>query len=83
MLPDGGQCMNSNTLITLVGYYRYMTAPRFQPMAWVPNTHGFRFRAIDSNGNLHNCRVVRDAATGLHRIEGAALATLTGWLRNG
>ncbi len=56
---------------------------RLQPLAWLPNTHGFPFRAIDKQGNMHKCRVVLDPATNTYKIEGANYADLTGWYRNG
>lgn len=55
-----------------------MTYLSVRPLAWLPNTHGFRFIGILKNGERVRCRVVK-GEDGCYRVEGAQFADLTGW----
>ena len=49
------------------------------PLAWIPNTTGFRFVGIRRDRSRVECVVTRDVTTGLHSVEG--FADLIGWER--
>lgn len=55
---------------------------KVQPMAWLPNTHGYRFTGILSDGKTVKCKVVKDD-DGCHRVQGidqtVSYADLKGW----
>lgn len=52
---------------------------RIQPLAWLPNTHGYRFVAVMTDGTRIKCRVVR-GEDGVHRVEGAKFEDMKGWM---
>lgn len=56
---------------------------RVRPLAWLPNTAGYRFVGVKNDGKTVKCRVVRDADTGQHSVKGVDedvnYADLRGW----
>lgn len=52
---------------------------RPQPLAWLPNTHGFTFTGICKDGRRARCRVER-APDGTYRVADGMLAELMGWV---
>lgn len=59
---------------------------RTQPLAWIPNTHGFPFTGILHSGEKVRCRVIK-GDDGLHKVESTdpnvtvRLSDLRGWIR--
>lgn len=51
---------------------------KIQPLAWLPNTNGYRFTGILKDGSKVPCKVVR-GPDGIHRVQGAAFEDLKGW----
>lgn len=49
------------------------------PLGWLPNRDGFRFVGIKHDGSTAVCTVVRDPATGMHRIAEGPVADFRGW----
>lgn len=52
-----------------------------KPLAFLPNTDGFKFVGVDRDGAEHACRVGK-WPTGEHYVMGAVFSDLVGW-KNG
>jgi hypothetical protein len=49
------------------------------PLGWLPNRAGFRLLGIKHDGTTAVCMVIRDPATGMHRIAEAPVTAFRGW----
>jgi len=78
------QCLNCTTLLTLQSTHRTKIFNDMQqhhyPLAWLPNSHGFKFIGMLKNGRRIACEVVRDSATQMHSVAGAEWSELAGWV---
>lgn len=56
-------------------------AARYTPLAWIPNTSGYRCIVVDRTGKEHPARVTRGDAGGyrLALPDGITYNNLTGW----
>lgn len=53
---------------------------KVQPLAWLPNTAGYRFIGVTTSGERVPCVIRRNLDTGMHYVEGCDWYDLTGWI---
>lgn len=54
---------------------------KWMDSALIPNEEGRRVEVLLADGQVKTTRVVRDPRTGLHSLEGVAIADVRGWRR--